>query len=514
MSGTNGNDNVSLSNSANAYDGRSGNDTIRGNRGNDTLLGGDGNDSIRGDDDNDSLLGGAGDDVLRGGADNDVLRGADGDDRLYGDDGNDTLEGGAGADTFYESGGTSGGIDELSYASDTAGVTVNLLTGFASGGHAQGDSFSGNQFENLTGGSGNDSLVGSTHADNILRGEGGNDTIVTNLGDTAYGGAGDDSILGSAETGSSARDYLDGGDGNDIIVARGGTDTVLGGAGNDTVIGGIADGSDSLNGGAGDDVLRLENWTGPAGIGTDDIASGVYGKWTVTGATGPDAVRTFTYSAGAGQPVTATLKASDFESVVCFAEGTRIATPRGEVPVEQLRAGDLVVTAHGGAALRPLIWIGRTRVNVARHPNRAKVAPVLVTAGALGEGVPFRDLRVSPEHALYLDGRLVPAHLLVNGTTILQENWRGEVTYYHLELEAHGLVISDGAVSESYFDDGNRHLFENTGVARLAVDFAAHRPSGRYAAAACAPLVSEGDAALDGIRARIAARAPDRRAIA
>ena len=101
MSGTNGNDNVSLSNSANAYDGRSGNDTIRGNRGNDTLLGGDGNDSIRGDDDNDSLLGGAGDDVLRGGADNDVLRGADGDDRLYGDDGNDTLEGDDGQDSIF-----------------------------------------------------------------------------------------------------------------------------------------------------------------------------------------------------------------------------------------------------------------------------------------------------------------------------------------------------------------------------------------------------------------------------
>jgi hypothetical protein len=108
----------------------------------------------------------------------------------------------------------------------------------------------------------------------------------------------------------------------------------------------------------------------------------------------------------------------------------------------------------------------------------------------------------------------VRAALLANGTTILQETWCRSVTYWHAELSHHGLLVSEGAVTESYFDDGNRHLFDNAGIAAFAVDFAAHRPNGRYAEAACAPLVAEGDAALDRIRARVAARVPGRRATA
>ena len=81
------------------------------------------------------------------------------------------------------------------------------------------------------------------------------------------------------------------------------------------------------------------------------------------------------------------------------------------------------------------------------------------------------------------------------------------MTYYHVELAGHGLVVSEGAVTESYLDDGNRHLFDNAKVAALVVDFEARRGNGRYAAAACAPVLAEGDAALDVIRARLAARA-------
>ncbi len=145
-----------------------------------------------------------------------------------------------------------------------------------------------------------------------------------------------------------------------------------------------------------------------------------------------------------------------------------------------------MVAAHGGAPLQPLVWVGRTEVNVARLRNKTTAAPILIKAGALAEGVPFRDLRVSPEHAIFLDGRLVPARLLVNGTSITQELWVRQVTYYHVELETHGLVVSEGAVTETYFDDGNRHLFDNTKVAALVVDFEAMRGNGRYAAAACA----------------------------
>ncbi|WP_198372275.1 Hint domain-containing protein [Roseomonas rosulenta] len=190
----------------------------------------------------------------------------------------------------------------------------------------------------------------------------------------------------------------------------------------------------------------------------------------------------------------------------CFATGTLVATARGEVAVEDLRVGDLVVTAHGGAALQPVVWIGHTKVNVAKQPNRTSAAPILIKAGALADGVPHRDLRVSPEHAMFLDGRLVPARLLVNGTSIVQELWCPEVTYWHVELPAHGLLVAEGAVSESYFDDGNRKQFDNYGITTLFKDFESERGNGRYAEAACYPVLQDGPL-LERIRARLEQRA-------
>jgi Hint domain len=190
----------------------------------------------------------------------------------------------------------------------------------------------------------------------------------------------------------------------------------------------------------------------------------------------------------------------------CFAEGTLVATARGEVAVEDLHVGDLLVTAHGGAPLQPVMWIGHSRVNVGKQRNRAKAAPILIRAGALANGVPHRDLRVSPDHAMFLDGRLVPARLLVNGTSIIQELWCPEVTYWHVELPAHGLLVAEGAVSESYFDDGNRKHFDNYGITTLFKDFESERGNGRYAEAACYPLLLDG-APLDRIRARLDERA-------
>lgn len=190
----------------------------------------------------------------------------------------------------------------------------------------------------------------------------------------------------------------------------------------------------------------------------------------------------------------------------CFATGTLIATARGEIPIETLRVGDLVVAAHGGAPLQPVMWIGHAKVNIARHKRPELVAPIRIGAGALAEGVPFRDLRVSPDHAIFLDGRLVPARLLVNGTTIVQEIWCLEVTYWHVELPTHGLLVAEGTLAESYFDDGNRKQFDNFGITTLFKDFTSERSNGRYAQNACYPLLESGPL-LDRIRARIADRA-------
>lgn len=191
------------------------------------------------------------------------------------------------------------------------------------------------------------------------------------------------------------------------------------------------------------------------------------------------------------------------DRVLCFAAGTRIRTAQGEIPVEHLRPGDQVMTVHGGPLLQPLVWVGRMEVDVGRLRNRAAIAPILIRAGALGQGAPHSDLRVSPNHAMFLGGRLVPAALLVNGTTIVQERWCGRVAYHHIELAQHGLVLAEGAVSETYLDAGNRYLFDTAEIAPIAVDFGAHRALGRGGAVPCAPLLAEGDPALAIIRRRL-----------
>ena len=148
---------------------------------------------------------------------------------------------------------------------------------------------------------------------------------------------------------------------------------------------------------------------------------------------------------------------------LCVAAGTRIATGDGEAAVETLRPGDLVRTPAG--ALRPVRWIGQRAIDAARHPTPREVQPVRIRAGALADRVPKRDLRVSPEHALLLEGGLVPARLLLNGTSIVQETACRFVTWYHLELESHDVLLAEGAAVESYLDTGNRWNFANGGGA-------------------------------------------------
>lgn len=184
----------------------------------------------------------------------------------------------------------------------------------------------------------------------------------------------------------------------------------------------------------------------------------------------------------------------------CFLAGTLIQTEKGEVPVETLRAGDIVlVRRRGHTRFEPLQWVGRTQARVTVGPDARKAAPIHIAAGALGPNMPARHLRVSPDHALFVDGVLVPAGLLVNGTTITQPLHRQDVTYYHLELAAHGLLLSDGTWSESYRDHGNRHLFNNASILTIAGAFdgaGTHRASD---APACLPIVRDG-LALERIR--------------
>src|SRR5882757_562413 len=103
----------------------------------------------------------------------------------------------------------------------------------------------------------------------------------------------------------------------------------------------------------------------------------------------------------------------------CFLRGTRVATPNGEVAVEDLKPGDEVLTLnHGKTAIK---WIGRRLLDPTMIERPRDALPVRVRQHALAENVPHRDLLMSPDHSLFLDGSLIPVKLLINGTTIVQE---------------------------------------------------------------------------------------------
>jgi len=142
----------------------------------------------------------------------------------------------------------------------------------------------------------------------------------------------------------------------------------------------------------------------------------------------------------------------------CFARGTRILTPAGYAPVETLRPGDLVVTVSGKPA--PVRWVGWRSIDLADHRRPEAVRPIRIKAGAISDHVPARDVRLSPDHALLLGGQLVPVKYLVNNATILRERDCLAVTYFHLELDRHDVILAENLGAETYLDTGNRNIFD------------------------------------------------------
>ncbi len=143
---------------------------------------------------------------------------------------------------------------------------------------------------------------------------------------------------------------------------------------------------------------------------------------------------------------------------LCFYPGTFIATPGGETTVEDLRPGDMLLTRDGPALLH---WVGRSEVDT-RFAGRLRSLPIRISAGALGAGLPRRDLLLSPDHALLLGNVLVQAAALINGGSIRREYDVPErFTYYHLELAHHALLLAEGALAESFVDNVDRMHFHN-----------------------------------------------------
>ena len=149
----------------------------------------------------------------------------------------------------------------------------------------------------------------------------------------------------------------------------------------------------------------------------------------------------------------------------CFLTGTRLLTEQGEKRVEELRIGDRLQTLDG--TLEQIKWIGIQTCYTHGHNHPLRTNPICVKAGALGPNCPIRDLYVSPDHALLVEGILVNAGALENGESIVQIQPTSETfVYYHIELERHNILIADGAPAESYlpqkqdrdtFDNGNEY---------------------------------------------------------
>jgi Ca2+-binding RTX toxin-like protein len=428
-----------------------GNDTVRAGEGNDLVFGGDGDDLITGDEgiplpdrgypglypadtdpfnNRDTLFGGAGNDSIFGGDDNDVIDGGDGDDLLDGGVDDDSILGGAGSDTII-------------------------------GGEGS-DTIEGNDGDDLIYGG-----LSPAFPDEINIPDVAGDLVPDNGRDLIYGGAGNDTIFGMDDN-----DSLYGGDGDDVIDGGVDNDVIFGDAGNDTLTGG--QGADTLFGGADRDLFVINATGDGAGSFVDGGEEGDdFDTLDLRGA-GPLRV---TFDADnvengivtyfdADRNVIGSTRFVNIENVVpCFTPGTLIATPRGEVPVESLKEGDRVITRDNG--IQEIRWVGRRDMTAGDFAVAPHLRPVLVRKGALGNGLPERDMMVSPNHrllvandrtALYFDEHevLVAAKHLLGGEGIRSIQSSG-TAYIHFLCDRHEVVLSNGAWTET-FQPGDQTL--------------------------------------------------------
>lgn len=481
-----------------------GNDTVFAGLGNDSVEGGTGADSLSGESGNDTLLGQGGADTLIGGAGNDSLEGGAGNDVLYGDGGpaerwsyqvytRDFTSANGQAFTI-ESGtlaasGSSAGFDVTGHGQQATGqvdpndfgviYTSNLIASadgvyrFATtsddGSTIRIFDSNGNPltFTNQNGSTGsfldNDFHQAATTRWGEVSLEAGQSYTIEvryweNLGGnvlsgtvTLPGGAVQDLGSSALIVGSDAiagNDYLDGGTGADLLFGEGGNDTLIARA-NDTLFGGDGDdlfiitpgaetGTITIVGGEGGetngDTLFLSPEARKSDItftNTDDAAGGLSGSFTLSDGT--------------------VVNFSEIENIICFTPGIRLLTPHGERAIEDLRAGDLVITRDHGP--QPIRWIGRRTV-----PGIDRFAPVRVAAHVLdGARAP---LLVSPQHRFLFTGYraellfgcdevLVAARHLVDGRAVTQED-QAAVTYIHVMFDQHEVIYAEGAATESF----------------------------------------------------------------
>jgi len=293
----------------------------------------------------------------------------------------------------------------------------------------------------------------STQSGFTLSGDLIDDAVVTPIeagNDTIQGGEGDDTIFGQG-----GDDSLDGGEGDDQIEGGDGRDTITSGGGNDNAEGG--QGSDLFNftSGGSHTIMGGEDADG-TDVDVLDLSGLDRSLYTLT-KTGPES-GTIEFRDADGN-VTGTTTYSEIEEVViCFTPGTTIATRRGEIPVQQIKIDDLVATRDNG--MQPVRWIGRRNLNRDNLLSTPGFNPVRIKAGAFGDGVPQRDMMVSPNHRMLLASEtaevmfserevLVAAKHLV-GLGGIETVAPDKVSYIHILFDNHEIVLADGTWTESF----------------------------------------------------------------
>jgi hypothetical protein len=293
-------------------------------------------------------------------------------------------------------------------------------------------------------------------ASSVIPGSPGNDSIDGGTGnDTLLGFAGDDTISGGA-----GNDSIDGGSGNDRLFGGEGNDTILGGIGDDFIDGGA--GSDQISGGSGNDTIQGATpgdvTDGGSGDNTLDLSGLEFDTFEIVRNPDDDTTGTINFFDPDGVG-TGSASFSNIGNIIpCFTPGTRIATPRGERAVEDLRVGDRVITRDNG--LQEIRWIGHRALTAPEVQAAPHLRPILIRAGALGRGLPLHDMLVSPQHrmlinseraALYFEDREVLASAThLTDMAGVDRMAAQATTYVHFLFDQHEVVLSNGAWSESF----------------------------------------------------------------
>ena len=196
------------------------------------------------------------------------------------------------------------------------------------------------------------------------------------------------------------------------------------------------------------------------------------------------------------------------QSIPCFARGTAILTPRGPVAVEALAEGDAVLTVReNGPSERRVVWTGQRSFGTMAAPLPERLCPVLIRAGAFGPGVPERDLRLSPDHAIFAENHLIEAKYLINGTTVVRDAACRTVTYHHIALDAHDILLAENLPAESYLDCGGLTSFTGFTLANGIPILLRPDAAITIEASGCAPLAEPDSPALLKVRMLLDKRA-------